>query len=56
MLTEHHSEGLRAYVSAQHGDLIDQQIVERQQISCMFHPVIAQDFAERFSVFFAEQP
>ena len=55
MLTEHYRECLRAYVSAQHGDLVDQQIAERQQIGGMFHPEVAQDLAKRFSVFFAEQ-
>ena len=43
MLTEQHCEGLRADVSAKHGDLINQQIVERLQISCMFHLEIARN-------------
>ena len=55
MLTEYHGEGLCAYVSAQHGDFINQQIVERQQISSMFHPEIAKDLAKCFSAFLAEQ-
>ncbi len=55
MLTEHYCKGLRTHISAQKSDLINQEIVERQQIGSMFHPEIAKDLAKCFSVFLAEQ-
>ena len=56
MPAEHHCESLCAYVSAQHGDLIDQEVVVCQQIGSMFHPEIAKDLAKCFPVSFPEQP
>ena len=55
MLTERYCKCLRTHIAAQRGNLIDQEIVERQQIGSMFHPEIAKDLAKCFSVSLAKQ-